>query len=116
MRASGASLCLGTDSNARISMLEEMRWCEYGQRLRDGRRGACTDDDGRIDRSLMEMATHGGAKSLGLAAGVLEAGALADVARIDLRHMALQGVDANSIANALITGADVPFVAGSSSV
>ena len=87
MRASGASLCLGTDSNARISMLEEMRWCEYGQRLRDGRRGACTDDDGRIDRSLMEMATHGGAKSLGLAAGVLEAGALADVARIDLRHM-----------------------------
>lgn len=32
-------LCLGTDSNHRIDMLEEMRWLEYGQRLRYQRRG-----------------------------------------------------------------------------
>ena len=28
----GGRLSLGTDSNARISAIEEMRWLEYGQR------------------------------------------------------------------------------------
>ncbi|MDX1385038.1 MAG: amidohydrolase family protein, partial [Thermoanaerobaculia bacterium] len=37
--ADPASLALGTDSNLRISMLEEMRWLEHGQRLRGERRG-----------------------------------------------------------------------------
>ena len=29
MRSSGGTIALGTDSNARISMLEETRWLEY---------------------------------------------------------------------------------------
>ena len=32
-------ICLGSDSNARIDMVEEMRWMEYAQRLRGERRG-----------------------------------------------------------------------------
>ena len=116
MRTSGASLCLGTDSNARISMLEEMRWCEYGQRLRDGRRGACTDGSGRVDGPLMDMATIGGANSLGLSAGVLAPGALADLVKVDLGHASLEGVDAEGLAAALITGADAPFLTERSAV
>ena len=43
----GGSVCLGSDSNARISMLEEMRWLEYGQRLRTQSRGVVIGDEGR---------------------------------------------------------------------
>ncbi len=32
-------ICLGTDCNARIDMVEEMRWLEYGQRLIYNQRG-----------------------------------------------------------------------------
>lgn len=39
MVAAGLPLALGTDSNVRISMLEEMRWLEYAQRLAGERRG-----------------------------------------------------------------------------
>jgi len=39
-------LSLGTDSNARIGFLEEMRWLEYGQRLRLGQRGGPDEDAG----------------------------------------------------------------------
>ena len=31
--ACGGSICIGTDCNARIDMLEELRWLEYSQRL-----------------------------------------------------------------------------------
>jgi formimidoylglutamate deiminase len=54
-------LCLGTDSNLRISMLEEMRWLEYGQRVRRQQRGSIAGDNGN---HLLEIATQGGAKSL----------------------------------------------------
>ena len=104
MRKSNASICLGTDSNARISMIEEMRLCEYGQRLRDGRRGVCVDGDGRIDRPLIDMATRAGAAALGLKAGIIAPGHLADFTRIDITAPELQAVDTRYLATAIITG------------
>ena len=107
MRASGASMCLGSDSNARISMLEEMRLCEYGQRLRDGRRGACVNACGRIDVPLIDMATRGGAAALGLDAGNIVVGALADFTCIDLEAAPLANTTDQTLSAALITGGDV---------
>lgn len=104
MRRANASICLGTDSNARISMIEEMRLCEYGQRLRDGRRGVCVDSDGRIDRPLIDMATRAGAAALGLKAGIIAPGHLADFTRIDITAPELQAVDTRHLATAIITG------------
>ena len=46
--AIGGRLSLGTDSNARISAIEEMRWLEYGQRLRGELRGALMDPQGGV--------------------------------------------------------------------
>ncbi len=71
-------LCLGTDSNARISLIEEMRWLEYAQRLRGETRGVFRDAEGRNAPRLLHFATHGGAQSLGLEAGRIEPGAFAD--------------------------------------
>jgi len=71
----GVSLCLGTDSNARIAMVEEMRWLEYGQRLRAGRRGIVLDASGRCGSALLDAATSGGAEALGTEGKILQVAA-----------------------------------------
>ena len=80
-------LSLGTDSNARISFLEEMRWLEYAQRLRSESRGVYRDENGRNAPRLLEFATRGGARSLGLETGRIEAGACADFIAVDVADL-----------------------------
>jgi formimidoylglutamate deiminase len=61
-------VCLGTDCNARIDFLEEMRWLEFGQRIRRHKRGACCDQHSRwvsnLSKELLAYATVNGAKAL----------------------------------------------------
>ena len=102
----GLSLCLGTDSNARISMLEEARWLEYGQRLAGERRGVLRAAGGEVAGRLLAAATAGGARALGVEAGEIAAGRWADLVAIDLDHPALAGADApDALAAALVFGA-----------
>ena len=61
----GGRLALGSDANTRISPIEEMRWLEYGQRLRAERRGALADPRGGVAACVLEAATSGGAAALG---------------------------------------------------
>jgi formiminoglutamate deiminase len=100
----GGSLCLGTDSNARISMLEEMRWLEYGQRLARQERGMLRDGRGEVAPALLQAATLGGARALGLPAGEIAPGRWADFAAIDLEAPGLAGADAASLPAALAFG------------
>ncbi len=102
----GGHLALGSDSNARISMLEEARWMEYGQRLAHQKRGVCRDGDGAIATTLMDAMTVSGARSLGVRAGQIRRGAAADLVSIDLEAPALRGVDEANLAAGLILGAD----------
>ncbi len=74
----GANLSLGSDSNLRIDFQEEMRLLEYGQRLRAERRGIFASDSGSIAARLFEIATEGGARSLGVRAGRIATGYAAD--------------------------------------
>ena len=98
-------LSLGSDSNARISMLEEMRWLEYGQRLASKSRGIVTGPDAAVAPALIEIATAGGAGALGGPAGRIEAGRWADFAVVDLDHPSLAGCDAETLPGALAFGA-----------
>jgi formimidoylglutamate deiminase len=98
-------LCLGSDSNARISMLEEMRWLEYGQRLATGSRGIVIDANAVVAPALLAIATAGGADALGVPTGRLEAGRWADFAVVDLEHPSLAGSDAETLPGALTFGA-----------
>ncbi len=111
LRGAGVRLCLGTDSNARIGMLEEMRWLEYGQRLRTGRRGVLAGEDGRVGPALLRAATEGGAWALGVEAGRIEPGLWADFAALDLGHPALAGAGDEALAEALAFAADNGVVA-----
>jgi formimidoylglutamate deiminase len=98
-------LCLGTDSNARIAMLDEMRWLEYGQRLRHERRGVLADAGGSVARALLSIATEGGARALGIEAGAIRAGRWADFVALDLDAPELAGCDETTLLDAWVFGA-----------
>ncbi|MEA2601043.1 MAG: formimidoylglutamate deiminase [Acidobacteriota bacterium] len=109
---SGA-FCLGSDSNARISPIEEMRWLEYGQRLATESRGALRDEPGNVAKVLLEAATAGGAKSLGIETetGRIAPGLWADFAAIDLASPSLAGWTPETLLDAVIFGATEEVVA-----
>jgi formimidoylglutamate deiminase len=110
--ASGGRLSLGTDSNARISAIEEMRWLEYGQRLRGELRGALSDSRGEVATTTLEAATSGGAAALGIGAGRIAPGEWADFAAVDLTVPALAGVAASGLLDAIVFGAGNGAIAG----
>lgn len=103
-------ICLGTDSNARIDMLEEMRWLEYGQRLRREERGALADAEGQVALGLLTAATAGGAAALNLEAGRIQQGLHADFAVLDLNALALAGASTDTLPEALVFGADAGVI------
>ena len=106
MRAAGAGLCLGTDSNNRLSILEEMRWMEYAQRLGSESRGVLRDGPaGEVGRTVFRAATEGGARALGLPVGRIAAGCWADFLAIDLAAPALAGWTEETLLDALLFGA-----------
>ena len=79
---------------------------ELAHRLDRQCRGAWVDQDGGIDRRLMDMATINGARSLGIEAGCIAEGAWADFALVDLCSDSLQHVDQDSLGAALVLGVD----------
>ena len=105
-------LALGTDSNARISMLEEMRWAEYGQRLAREERGVLVDEHGEVARRLLAAATLGGARALGVRAGAIEVGAWADFVAVDLAAPELAGWTGETLLEGLVFGASERALAG----
>jgi formimidoylglutamate deiminase len=112
VHARGGRLCLGTDSNLRLSALEEMRWLEYGQRLRGELRGALADRAGDLAPTLLAAATTGGAAALGLDAGRIAAGCWGDLVAVDLDAPCLAGVAADELLEAIIFGAGNEVIAG----
>jgi formimidoylglutamate deiminase len=110
--AVGGRLSLGTDSNARISAIEEMRWLEYGQRLRGELRGALTDSAGEVAATTLEAATSGGAAALGIGSGRIAPGEWADFTAVDLTVPSLAGVPAAGLLDAIVFGAGNGAIAG----
>jgi formimidoylglutamate deiminase len=111
VRELGGSVCLGSDSNARISMLEEMRWLEYAQRLTTESRGVLADDAGQVARVLFESATVNGARAVGVDAGRIAPGCWADFAAIDLDSPTLAGWEPDTVLDSLVFGASDEAVA-----
>lgn len=105
----GVTLCLGTDSHTNLDFLEEMRLVEYHERLQRLERVVIAEDDGAGTLSaappLLAMATAGGARSLRLDAGAIEAGRVADLMAVDLDHPSLLGVPAEHLGAGLALAA-----------
>lgn len=104
IRAAKGYVCIGTDSNIRISMTEELRWLEFAQRLRREQRGIVVDRAHRSAAALRKIGSNSGAASLGLAAGVISPMAFADLIAVDLDHPSMRGCTEDSIFDSLIFG------------
>jgi formimidoylglutamate deiminase len=83
---------VGSDSNVRISLVEELRTLEYSQRLRDQSRNVMLEGQGSVGAALYAACAKGGAQALGRTSGVIAEGNLADLVAIDSNHVALCGL------------------------
>ena len=104
--ASDVDLALGSDSNVTRSWREELRWMEYGQRLKLERRNVCAQPRGataaprgRATRpqpdtaaSLFERARAGGGRAAGHASWGIAVGARADLLVADPDDASLLGL------------------------
>lgn len=77
--AQGGRMGIGSDSHVSLSVVEELRWLEYGQRLRDQRRNRLYGtQQPMVGRTLYDAALRGGAQAMGQAVGALAPGHRAD--------------------------------------
>ena len=108
LAAAGATLCIGTDGQVEIDPLGELRALEGDLRLQQGRRlvlPARGEGADSLARTLLDAATRGGARSLGLATGELAPGRAADLCAVDLTHPALLGAPDDGLLAAVVFSA-----------
>ena len=87
----GGALAVGSDSNVRISVTEELRLLEYNERMSSGHRNVLTDPDSTCGKFLYQHAAQSGATALGQAVGVLQPGSRADFLVLDNKHELVSG-------------------------
>jgi len=108
------ALGVGSDSHISVSPVEELRWLEYGQRLRDRRRNVAADENASTGRNLFDAAVSGGARALGRTGSHgetgLQAGARADIVVLDGRAPVFAGHGAETFIDAWIFSGNVPVV------
>lgn len=88
----GGRFGVGSDSNIRVSLPEELRTLEYSQRLRDQSRAVLVRSEGSVGHTLYAGAALGGARALARDAGEISVGKLADLMAIDRSHPTLCGL------------------------
>ncbi len=97
---------IGSDSNIRISLSEELRTLDYSQRLRDQSRAALATAQKSTGRILIESAARGGAQATGRDAGEISIGKLADLLALDTSHIDLDGCTGDTHIDAFAFAAD----------
>jgi len=106
----GGRIAIGSDSHISINPFEELRWLEYGQRLRAEARNVAAIGDRHTGRGLFERAAAGGARALGQPLGRLERGRPADLLCFDDEDPMLAGHDAETLLDALVfSGFSLPL-------
>lgn len=98
----GGRLAIGSDSNIRISLAEELRTLDYSQRLRDHSRAALATPDKSTGRRLFDEILHGGALAAGRNCGRIAPGTLADLMVLDKTAVDLDGRRGDTILDSLI--------------
>ncbi len=104
--AAGGTFAIGSDSNIRISLAEELRALEYSQRLRDKGRAMLAEQGRSAGRLMLEEGARGGAISAGRDAGQIAPGKLADLVALDGEATALIGRHGDQIIDSWIFAGD----------
>ncbi len=102
----GGAFGVGSDSNIRIALSEELRTLDHSQRLRDRSRAALATPERSTGRVLLEGAARGGAQAAGRDAGALAEGRLADLLALDCTRIDLEGLAGDRLLDAWIFAGD----------
>lgn len=89
----GGQFGIGSDSNVRVSLSEELRQYEYSQRLGRRARNVIAEPGNSTGQTLHALATEGGARALGVTGG-LAAGLPADIVSLDVAGAAFLPIEA----------------------
>ncbi|GJL36200.1 formimidoylglutamate deiminase [Enterobacter hormaechei] len=91
---------IGSDSHVSLNVVEELRWLEYGQRLRDQRRNRLiAQEQTRVGDVLYQQALSGGAQACGVPVGQLSVGYRADWLVLDNQDPYLAAATDNALLN-----------------
>ncbi|WP_374651900.1 formimidoylglutamate deiminase [Dongia sp.] len=93
----GGRLGIGSDSHVSLSVVEELRWLEYGQRLKHERRNRLHDSNKHVAGYLYRASLAGGAQALGQKMGAIEVGNRADLVVLDGQHPLLAHISGDDI-------------------
>lgn len=102
----GGAFGVGTDSNVNISVTEEIRTCEYAQRLHHRERNVLAPADGSTGERLYRSAAKGAAQALARNAGSIAQGKLADLVAIDSHHPRLCALSQSQLLDGMIFAAN----------
>lgn len=99
----GGTFAIGSDSHISVSVVEELRWLEYVQRLVHCERTLIKQHDNpSVGATLFEQATLGGARALGRKIGKIEIGHRADFLVLDATLPFMEGKLRDHILDAAI--------------
>ena len=87
----GGQFSIGSDSNVRVSVAEELRLLEYNERLSTGQRNVLTGPGVTCGRFLYQHAAGAGGIASGQPVGILEPGYRADLLELDRDHVMMTG-------------------------
>lgn len=104
--AAGGRFGVGSDSNVRIALAEELRLLEYSQRLRDRGRAMLAEPERSTGRLLYESVLAGGAQAAGRQSGAIRVGDWADLLALDTRAVDLEGRQDDALLDAWIFAGD----------
>jgi formimidoylglutamate deiminase len=99
--SAGGEFGVGTDSNVRISLAEEMRLLEYSQRL-NGKARTVMADHRSTGRMLWDGVAKGGAQAAGRGRGVIAVGEWADLLAVDTGDLRLEGLQGDQLLDAFV--------------
>lgn len=100
----GGDFGIGSDSNLRISVAEELRLLEFNARLRSGLRQLLRSPELPCGRFLYQGAASGGARALAQPVGQLASGRRADLVELDPGHPLLAGRNGDQWLEAYVFG------------
>ncbi|HKF73052.1 MAG TPA: formimidoylglutamate deiminase [Stellaceae bacterium] len=102
---------IGSDSHVSLSPIEELRWLEYGQRLRERRRAlAPSGKPASTGLALWQAAVAGGAKALGRRTGALAPGYRADLLVLDAEAPSLYRREGDALIDSVIFASESSVV------
>lgn len=102
----GGAIAIGSDSNIRIALSEELRTLDYSQRLRDGTRAALASSEMSTGQRMFTEILSGGAQAVQRKTGRIEAGYWADMLSLDTDNEHMWGRSNDTALDAWIFASD----------